>query len=117
MIHEIDIGDSSNIEMICDEFEVFLPGYFNCLDMNEIKVLTNSEMNTPFIIGCGRSTNEGDIELLTNNGVLLTLSAKKFSIPPGGVTPIESGTKINVGNTHTVTTIWLIDHAERMIMS
>ena len=111
---EIDIGDDATVEITCDEFEIEIPQYFICLDSIEINNVSPNEKTLQRIIGCGRG-NDGNIDLLTNDGKLLSVSAKKYSIPPGEVKPIMSGFKLSIGDTHTVSSEWIIKNAEYLI--
>lgn len=112
---EIDLGDDATIQITCDEFEIEIPQHFVCLNSTEINNIPNDEKPGARIIGCGRRS-DGNIDLLTNDGKLLTFSAKKYEIPPGIVVPILSGLKLNIGNTHTVASNWVIEHAECLLI-
>lgn len=111
---EIDVGNDAQVEIICDEFEVEIPQHFICLNSAEINSIPHNEKPGARIIGCGRCS-DGNIDLLTNDGKLLTLSAQKYNIPPGYVRPILNGSRLSIGDTHTVLSSWVIDHAEYLI--
>lgn len=112
---EINLDDTSIVEIAADEFEIEIPSYFNCLDSTEINMLSRDEKCGQRIIGCGRSNNNGNIDLLTNDGKLLSISSKKYNIPPGRVTPTLHGLCLNVDDAYTVDSRWIIDHAEPLI--
>jgi len=68
-----------------------LPPHFIVLPLAVIRETTD-KLN--IIIACGRQTPEGDLDIMTGTGKLMSISSEKWPLPVGKGVPIDGGKAI-----------------------